>query len=313
MKKKQKQLKGDELYDKEKFLSTYEGADRVVKSAELLEEMQKGMEKVPRFDTGIPSLDRILGGVEAGELIVVTGLTGEGKTTALMSITKNIATAGERALWFTFEVTPRQFLDKLQITDGKLPDFLIPRSSMDMAEDDYVHGWEKRNGRTYETMDWVEDRIMEAKVKYDTEEKPLRAVFIDHVHMLFAIDNIGRNVSLEIGDLVARIKYWAISKGLVIFLIAHCRDVTTEMSAREPRMGDIRDSGMISRYADTVLGVWRIRNDNDGSKNKRESIREDDTKAKIAIFKNRRRGKLGYFTGYVKDHYLSEEIDFGGV
>lgn len=313
MSSKQKKLNAKETFEVESFFSTYEGADKVVRSVELFEKLKEFKKDNPVIDTGLPSLDRILGGVEAGELIVVTGPSGEGKTTLLMSITKNIALAGEKSLWFTLEVTPSQFMDKLNMSSGELPDFLIPQSAMDMADDEYVKSWERKHGRQYETMDWVEDKIVEAKVKFDTEEKQLKIVFIDHIHMLFALDKQARNLSLEIGDLVARIKYWALSKGIAIFLIAHCRDITTEMSAREPRMADIRDSGMISRLADSVVGVWRIKNSNDGSKLKRETIGEDDNKTKVVVFKNRRKGKLGYFTAYVRDHYLSEDVDFGGL
>lgn len=233
-------------------------------------------------------------------------------TTLLMSITRNMAEYGEKCLWFTLEVTPRQFMNKIRIDEDKLPLFYIPAAAMDLADEDYVKEWERKHNRSYETMDWIEDKIVEAKVKHDEEGKPVRVVFIDHIHQLFSINQQSKNLSLEVGDLVARIKHWALSKGLIVFLIAHCRDIPTEQSQREPRMGDIRDSGMISRIADIVLGVWRIRNQDDVTIKKRVEVGEHDTKAKVAIFKNRREGIKSSFAVYHAKHYLSEDAFNGG-
>ncbi len=73
-------LRGKELMEREEQLAHYEGRDKIVSSHELAEELSKTEESVFKVGTGIKSLDRILGdGVEAGELIVVTGPTGEGK------------------------------------------------------------------------------------------------------------------------------------------------------------------------------------------------------------------------------------------
>jgi hypothetical protein len=65
---------------------------------------------------------------------------------------------------------------------------------------------------------------------------------------------------------------------------------------------------MIIRLADSVLGVWRIKNENDGTQKKgNKPLEENDNKAKITVFKNRRTGKLGFFTAYHRNHYLSED------
>lgn len=300
--------KGSELFEHEEFLYEYKGEDRVIPSQELADEIAKSPRTAHSAATGMVSLDRILGGgVEAGELVLVTGPTGEGKTTLLMSITKNMARAKEKSLWFTLEVTPRQFLEKIQSGDAEMPMFYVPRSPIDHTDEEYVKRWEAKHKRKYEMIDWIEDRIIEAKVKYEEEGSKLKAVFIDHVHQLFSSSQFTSNLSLEIGDLVARIKEIAIYHDLTVYLIAHCKDVPSDTN-RDPRMSDIRDSGMIIRLADTVLGVWRIKNDNDGTQKKgNKALEEDDCKAKIVVFKNRRTGKLGFFTAYHHNHYLTED------
>lgn len=307
-----KKMRGKELLERETRLVTYTGRDQIVSSHELADELAKTEDSVFKVATGVKSLDRILGdGVEAGELIIVTGPTGEGKTTLLMTVTKNMAEAKVNSVWFTLEVTPRQFLQKLIKSGGEqqnLPLFYLPHAGVEDADNKYVEEWEKKQRRKYEMIDWIEDKIIEAKVKVEKEGEPLKAVFIDHIHMIFSLSK-SRNVSLEIGDMVARIKDIALVHNLAVFLIAHTKD-PAEGQSREPRKEDIRDSGLISRLADTIIGVWRIRNSNDGTKSRREEINEDDNKAKIRVFKNRRRGTLGFFTMYHKDHYLTEDFDF---
>lgn len=268
------------LSKKELELSTYDGEDRVVLAQELQNELSLTDDSMFRFNTGIKSMDRILDGVECGELIVVTGLTGGGKTTLLMTITNNMAESGVKSCWFTLEVTPRQFLKKMVARGGDLPEFYIPKENKD------------------NTLKWIEERIVESMVKYNS-----RVVFIDHINAIYSLIQSQGNVSLEIGDLVAKIKSIAIKHNQIIFLIAHCKD---PVDSKEPTERSIRDSGLISRYADSILGIWRVRNEVDPNSTVLGSIEEEDTDSKIRIWKNRRSGKLGKFFMRHENHYLTE-------
>ena len=298
--------KGKALVEIEDKLVGYQGPDRIVSSHELAEELKETDDSVFRLKTGIDRLDGILNGVEAGEMIIVTGPTGEGKTTALMSITKNMVEAGVKSVWFTLEVTPRQFLKKIikSTPDGKeLPMFYVPRRGIDNVDEEFLKWWEKKHSKRFEMIDWIEAKIIEAVTKDNVQ-----VVFIDHIHMIFSLEKMGnRNLSLEIGDMVSKVKQIALDHNLVIFLIAHNKDAP-EGTAREPRKEDIRDSGLISRTADTIIGIWRIPNDDDGTTSRRKPINEGDTKAKIRVFKNRREGVLGSFVLYHHSHYLSENL-----
>lgn len=274
--------KPEEIRELEESLISYAGDDRIVTSHELAQQL--GDEPSASQETGIASLDRILNGVEAGEMVIVSGPTGEGKTTLLMSITRNMAQKEIPSVWFTLEVTPKSFIQKIKKGCGdNMPLFYMP------------------NRNTDNQLEWLEQRIIEAKVKHD-----VKVVFVDHIHQIFSLHRIrSGSISLEIGDMVGKIKQMAIDHHLTIFLIAHTRDNSENPSA-EPRKEEIRDSGLISRLADAIILVWRIRND-EIDKNKRpKDLGERDTMAKVRIVKNRREGKLGTFIMDHKDGLLNE-------
>lgn len=275
--------KPEELRKLEDQLVNYQGDDRIVRSDELAAQLD--IETSTAQMTGVPSLDRILGGVEAGEMVIVSGPTGEGKTTLLMTITANMAAKDIPSLWFTLEVTPKSFIQKIKkACKDKLPLFYLP------------------NRNTDNQLEWLEQRIIEAKTKHD-----VKVVFIDHVHQIFSLHRVKSNsVSLEIGDMVGKIKQIAIDHHLVIFLIAHTRD-NGERPDAEPRKEEIRDSGLISRLADSIILVWRIRNDEDlETKRRPKDLGEMDTRAKVRIVKNRREGKLGTFLMNHEEGMLTE-------
>jgi len=271
---------GQKLVELEKRLADYKGEDRIVSSEELAAEVKTIPARI--FKTGVPSMDRLLGGVEPGELVIVTGPTGQGKTTLLMTLTNNLA-GKENCAWFTLEVTPKQFLTKIMRKEDKMPLFYLPAKN------------------TENNIDWLLERIIEAKVKFDTN-----IIFIDHLHQIFSIEKLKNNLSLEIGDVVAQIKKIAVDYGLAVFLIAHNKD---REDNQEPQMRDIRDSGMICRLADTVMGIWRVPNDTEKDNKRMKECNETDNWAKVRIWKNRREGTLGAWFMEHKNYYL-DEIEF---
>jgi hypothetical protein len=224
-----------------------------------------------------------------------------------MSITQNMAKEEVKSAWFTLEVTPRQFITKIS-NQGMLPIFYLPRRGFEDVPKEFVTAFEREHGRTFQMFDWIEFKIIEASIKFDT-----KVIFIDHVHQLFSLAKIGqsRNMSAEVGDLVAKIKNLAVQHNLIIFLIAHNRD-DAENKNKDPYMESVRDSGLIIRYADTVIGIWRVANMDDNITSSRISaINEDDNKSKIRVWKNRREGTRGAFYAYHHNHYLTEDAFHG--
>lgn len=274
------QMSPDEYIAYEDFLAAYKGEDRVVSSLEIAEEMKNDTTPTYKVSSGIPSLDRMLDGFEAGELVVATGPTGHGKTALMLQITREMANTDAKPLWFSYEVSYRQLINKLGET-GPIFEFFMPREIVSNH------------------LDFIEKKIMESHIKHGT-----RVAFIDHLSMLYSLDKFAqRNVSLELGDVVAKIKAMALRHNVVIFLVSHVKKLE---QGNEVFLEDIRDSGHIANLADTVITVQRVTNDYTEGDRKLKPIEEDDNRIKIKVEKNRRKGTRGSFLAEYNNGIITE-------
>lgn len=218
-----------EEMEKEEFLSSYDGKDKVISSYDMNEELKKsGALEVKGYNCGFPYLSSKIGKLEPGNIITVTGYSGQGKTTILISMTIKLAEQGIPVLWFSYENTPAQFFRKFQNVD--LPLFYLPMSN-----------------KPYD-LSWFTDRVKEAILKYD-----IKVIMIDHLHYILDLFQ-SKNSSIDIGNLLRNLKILAVENELVIFLVAHTKQ---PKDFNDPDMGSIRDSSFIVQESDKVLAVHR--------------------------------------------------------
>ena len=240
----------------EEKILTYKGDDRVVKVQEVYEEEAKNQTET-FFNTGIPSIDCLIDGFKRGQLIVITGIAKNGKTTFAKTITKNNENK-LKMLWFSFEEPIYEFYKDINPCDFYVPRKLKPKN-----------------------MGWLKERILESKAKYNTE-----VVFIDHLHYLFSIGGNTQNVTLLIGDLMRELKSLAIENGLVIFVLAHTKKIEGN---RIPRQEDVRDSALIANECDKMFIVHRDRTDG------QLGLSSMSSETKVVIELDRQNGKnMGY-------------------
>ena len=251
----------------EEELFNYTGEDEVISSQELELHLKSQVNNSKKYISGIPTLDDIIGGYETGELTVVSGLTGNGKTLFCQTLTKSFTEQRNFPLWFSFEVTPSQFLRNF---GDELPLFYTPKTLKGMSTK------------------WIWRKIYEAKMKYGID-----TVFVDHLHYLVPFS--GGNMSLAIGQVMRTLKKFAIEFDLVFFLIAHTKKTNPD---EELGLGSARDSSFVEQEADNVFYLWRRTDDPQKTvlkiaKNRRRGVMNE----KIYLVKN------GDFLEEVSDEY----------
>lgn len=259
----EKELKEAEWEESfERALREYRGEDEVISFQSYKKLLEAKQEPIWRAKSSLPTLDDLVGGFQGGNLIVVTAPTGQGKTTFCQTLTRNFADNGIKCLWFSYEVPPKEFLEKY---GENLPIAYLPKALIS------------------KTLIWVERKIVEAIAKYQTQ-----VVFIDHLHYLLDLSKI-RNASLEIGGIMRELKLMALKYNLAIFIVAH---MTKTRFENRVGLEDIRDSSFISQEADYVIVLWR-----DATKQSKRDLREKGiiytNEAVALVEKNRRTGRTG--------------------
>ncbi len=242
----------DNLIEKEEKLNQYNGFDRIVSSIDKVKEIKDSPENEVCFNTGFPKLDELVGGLEGGELIALTGKYKSGKSSFSISLTRNVLKQGYHVLWFQYELNHRQFFRNF---GGIVPLFYLP------------------NEITNKNLNWIEERIHEAILKYD-----VKLVIIDNIHFLIDYEK-KENVTTKIEEIVRRLKRIAIDFNIVILVMSHARRLIK---------GEIEDEDMfkgssaLAAESDKSWVISRIRDDNG----------EFGTKAQLKVCLDRKTGSM---------------------
>lgn len=249
---------------KEEKLKNYLGNDRIVLAEDKKKEIIEDLKNRPKFRalSGLDLLDESLDGFRKGQLVVLSGPPKNGKTAFCQTITRNMVKEKHKCLWFSYELGYEELFGK------------FPLENLNFYVPNYLESG---------NVDWIEDKIIEAKQKYG-----LDAVFIDHLDFLRdteVMKGISLNLSTYVGSIVQKVKRMAVKHEVIIFLMSHIRK--NKWSNNElPSSEEIRDSGQITQLADTVLMVIRKR-----PRSADSDEMYDENKALVGIMENRHNGK----------------------
>lgn len=250
-------------------LKQYRGEDKITTFEQIA---QKQKERKPELQimTGWENFDKHTIGFRLEQLVLLTAVTGSGKTSFCMDLTGRVK--DYNPLWFPFEESAdelvRKFIERgIEVPKAFTPDTLVESQ-----------------------VEWIEVRIMEAIAKYNTQ-----IVFIDHLEYIVPD---GFDEVKQTSKVMRQIKGIAKKWGVVIVLIAHLKKVKVDM---QPNVEDIKGSTSITQQADTVIVLWRQTN-----KDKGKVIITNNVN--VSIQKNRRFGTCGNIEMVYENGKFKEEV-----
>jgi hypothetical protein len=194
------------------------------------------------YSTGYKKLDEAMkGGIRIGDLGIISGHTGHGKSLLAAVITSVILKAQEPVVWFEFEMMAQEIKERFEAMGiGREHAILVPKK--------YASG----------EMDWIEEKIVEGK------QKGVQVFFIDLLDFLRPKISDDRkklnfNLPFYITMICEQLKEVCKRHAVAVVLMAHTRKPQQGRDP-EPDGFDLKDSGGIGQHADWILMVHRLSN-----------------------------------------------------
>ena len=207
--------------------------------------------------TGYASLDRTLGGgMFKGDVYILAGRPGMGKTTQGLAIAERVAAAGRPVLFCSLEMPEVQITSK-RIASGlglSYSDVLAGRGDWTTQVDIYDH-LDKLSTRPLYTVD---DAYTVADIeRYARNVDGLSLVVVDYLGLLQTGDMKPAPRYEEVTRISAALKALAKRLRVPLLVLAQLNRENTTRQDKRPTLADLRDSGAIEQDAGGVLLLHR--------------------------------------------------------
>lgn len=202
---------------------------------------------------GLPELDALCDLINRGEVVVIAGRPGAGKTALAIQFALHAARAqGIPSLFFSMEMTRHELMDRF-VAQSKASTLSKLRGGY--VANDEIEGVQDEISSLYAAPIYVYDMgetmaKLRARIRREVAAHKVRLVVIDYLGLL-EID-MSKNTPRwqQIGEISRQLKLLAIDLGIVIVEVVQ---MNREADGVEPTLGVLRDSGSIEQDADRVI------------------------------------------------------------
>ena len=229
----------------------------------IIDRISRGLEagEIRSFglSTGFPSLDRVLHGAHPGNLIIIAGRPGMGKSAlaldmAYANIKDNIPCA-----YITFEMSGEEQGFRLLSKETLLSQDYLKNGQFG------TEGWNniaQARDRIKEFPLWIEDYgtmtalELQSNIRRLQSEHDIKFVVVDYIQLMQSGFS-NQNRDLEIGAITRALKQAARLLKIPIVALSQLSRKPDGRPDNRPILSDLRESGNIEQDADAVLFVYR--------------------------------------------------------
>ena len=263
------------------------------------------------IQTGFKNIDRKIKGFKSGDLIVVAGRPGMGKTTWALNIATSNILKGKTVLIFSLEMTNEQLIKKIISSESNLSMDVLIAGGLSIKQ---WQEFETVNERLKDANLYVYDRspitieTLINKTKAINSVKDIDLIVVDYLQLLMTTNKAPSNSDSRTASMTYisnLLKGLAKEIGCPLISLSQLNRGVEARTDKRPVLSDLRDSGSIEQDADMVIMLYR-----------QEYYDSLDTGLAEVIIRKNRLGEMGEFElGFdgARSKFIDpEEQAFGG-
>lgn len=252
------------------FISITNSHDRkgLVLARDVLERTLADLEQRLANDgtlTGVPSgfkdLDRMTGGWQKSDLILIGARPGMGKTAFALNCALNAAREGKGVAVFTLEMADTQLMMRLLSAEGRVDSGKLRKGDLDDEERDRLmlgaRELYKLNLGIDETPG-ITILELRSRCRRFKKERGLDLIIIDYLQLMRgSVTKKYDSREHEISEVSRELKALAKELNVPIIALAQLNRGVEKRTDRTPQISDLRESGSIEQDADIILMLYR--------------------------------------------------------
>lgn len=225
--------------------------------------------------TGLTDLDRLMGGLQPSDLIILAGRPGMGKSSLATNMGFNIARNWQGEIqpdgttktvnggivgFFSLEMSSEQLATRIIAEQSGVPSSDIRRGRI--TEDQFAAIVEA--AREMNRMPFYLDQTggltigqLSARARRLKRQRGLDLLIVDYIQLLQGTSKRGDNRVQEVTEITNQLKALAKELNVPILALSQLSRQVENRDDKRPQLSDLRESGSIEQDADVVLFVYR--------------------------------------------------------
>jgi replicative DNA helicase len=232
--------------------------------------------KLSGIGTGLDDLDRMMGGLQPSDLIILAGRPGMGKTALATNVAYNVARAwrgevrtdghtvtvnGGIVGFFSLEMSAEQLATRIISEQTEIPSNQIRRGNINEADFEKIKDYsiELQNLPLYvDETGGLSVAQLAARARRLKRQRGLDLMVIDYLQLLSgSTKRSSENRVQEITEITTKLKALAKELNVPILALSQLSRQVESRDDKRPQLSDLRESGSIEQDADVVLFVYR--------------------------------------------------------
>jgi replicative DNA helicase len=266
-----------ELAETGRYDGGFQGFERALTTAvEMAANAYQRDGKLSGLSTGLRELDRMMGGLQRSDLIILAGRPGMGKTALATNIAYNVAKAyvpnvrtdgrieslnGGIVGFFSLEMSAEQLATRIIAEQTEIPSSRIRRGDIDTSDFDRISDAATEMQKAPLFIDetgGLSIAQLAARARRLKRQRGLDLLVVDYIQLLQGSSRRAQEGRVqEVTEITTNLKALAKELNIPILALSQLSRQVENREDKRPQLSDLRESGSIEQDADAVMFVFR--------------------------------------------------------